>query len=207
VQAFARHSRGTRASPDTIAKALAALRAHAGLAAHPRFDQWVAGNDAALTSSEVNGFNLHRQGPLQQLPHRLCLHRPRLYDIGLRTRIRAATSSGLPVANHAFKVPTLRELAGPRPTCTTLARHPRRRRARLQMGGVARPTRQGPARHHRLTDQERADLVAFLEACRQTPPQPSTDLGQRPEPTRPLQPRDTTLVSQKDKLFAPQKSP
>ena len=53
--------------------------------------------------------------------------------------------------------------------------------------------------------QERADLIAFLESLSsETPPQPSTEPGSgRLSRRRPPPPKDTTVVSQANKLFAP----
>ena len=75
-----------------------------------------------------------------------------------------------------------------------------------QKGGVRRPTRSRDLpRNLKLTEQERAGLIAFLESLSsETPPQPSTEIwvgsGQ---PAPPPPPKDTTVVSQANKLFSP----
>jgi len=71
---------------------------------------------------------------------------------------------------------------------------------------VARPTRSKDLpRGLRLTDAERADLVAFLESLSsETPPQPSTEPwvgGGRPPAPPP--PEDASVVSQINKTFTP----
>ena len=71
---------------------------------------------------------------------------------------------------------------------------------------MRRPTRSKDLpRNLKLTEQERADLVAFLESLSSdTPPQPSTEawVGSG-QPAPPPPPKDTTVVSQANKLFAP----
>jgi cytochrome c peroxidase len=108
---------------------------------------------------------------------------------------------------RTFKTPTLRELAWTAPymhdgslaTLEDVVRH-------YEKGGVARPTRSKdlPA-GLKLTEEERADLVAFLESLSsETPPQPSGEpwVGAGRAPVAPP-PRDTTVVSQAGKAFAP----
>jgi cytochrome c peroxidase len=75
-----------------------------------------------------------------------------------------------------------------------------------EKGGVRRPTRSRdlPAKL-RFTDEERADLIAFLESLSsEAPPQPSKEpwvgAGQGPSP---LPPKDVSVVSQAGKQFAP----
>ena len=75
-----------------------------------------------------------------------------------------------------------------------------------EKGGVARPTRSRDLpRGLRLTDAERADLVAFLQSLSsETPPQPSTEpwVGGGQPPTLPP-PADASVVSQLNKAFTP----
>ncbi len=57
-----------------------------------------------------------------------------------------------------------------------------------------------------LTDEERADLVAFLESLSsEAPPQPSAEpwVGGGGRPPSPLPPQDTLVVSQRDRTFTP----
>ena len=73
-------------------------------------------------------------------------------------------------------------------------------------GGVRRPTRSRDLPEGlKLTDEERADLIAFLlTLSSESPPQPSTETwvgaGQ---PAAAPPPADSTVVSQADKRFAP----
>jgi cytochrome c peroxidase len=210
VQAFAQaFPQNRQISPDNIAKALAAYERT--LVSPPtRFDRWVAGDAAALTPSEVNGFAIFTgKGRCISCHTGFAFTDHGFYDIGMPSEDAGrGPIVGLPVATHAFKVPTLRELAWTAPymhdgslgTLDDVVRV-------YEMGGVERPTRSKDLPDDlRLTDQERADLIAFLESLSsETPPQPSTEpwVNAAP-PARPPTPRDATVVSQSNKLFSPQ---
>jgi cytochrome c peroxidase len=195
-------------SPLTVAHALAAYERT--LVSPPtRFDAWVAGKADALTESEVRGFRLFT-GRARCISCHVGFDFTdhNFYDIGLPGTDRGRGKEiGLPAADHAFKTPTLRELAWTAPymhdgslaTLEEVVRH-------YEKGGVARPTRSKDLpRGLRLTDAERADLVAFLESLSgETPPHPSTEPwvgGGRP-PTPPP-PEDASVVSQVNKTFTP----
>ena len=197
-------------SPGNIAKALAAYERT--LVSPPtRFDRWVAGDAAALTPSEVNGFAIFTgKGRCINCHTGFAFTDHGFYDIGLPSEDAGrGPIVGLPVATHAFKVPTLRELAWTAPymhdgslgTLDDVVRV-------YEMGGVARPTRsQGPARQpapHRPgarrprrlpREPVERDAAAALDRA----------LGERrPRQRDPPTPRDTTVVSQANKLFSPQ---
>ena len=195
-------------SPRTIAAALAAYERT--LVSPPtRFDAWVAGKADALTQSEARGFKLFT-GRARCISCHVGFDFTdhNFYDIGLPgTDAGRGKEIGLPAADHAFKTPTLRELAWSAPymhdgslaTLEEVVRH-------YERGGVARPTRSKDLpRGLRLTDAERADLVAFLESLSsETPPQPSTEPwvgGGRPPAPPP--PEDASVVSQINKTFTP----
>jgi cytochrome c peroxidase len=197
-----------QASPETIAEALAAYE-RTLISPPTRFDAWVAGKADALTDSELRGFRLFvGRGRCISCHVGFDFTDHNFYDIGLADDDKGRGKEiDLPAADHAFKVPTLRELAWTAPymhngslaTLEDVVRH-------YEGGGVPRPTRSKdmPA-NLVLTDDERADLVAFLEALSsETPPQPSTEPwvgGGRPP--RPPPPEDATVVSQIDKTFTP----
>jgi cytochrome c peroxidase len=203
-------------SPRTIAAALAAYERT--LVSPPtRFDAWVAGKADALTPSELRGFKLFAgRGRCIACHVGFAFTDHNFYDIGLPGTDRGRGKEiGLRVADHAFKTPTLRELAWTAPymhdgslaTLEEVVRH-------YETGGVARPTRSRDLpRGLRLTDAERADLVAFLETLSsETPPQPSAEpwvgssyppgspSGYPPGPP-PL--ADASVVSQLNKTFTP----
>ena len=220
VNRFARHESYVRAfaqafprldpqiSPRTIAQALAAYERT--LVSPPtRFDRWVVGEAGALTPSEIAGFaTFTGKGRCSNCHTGFAFTDHGFYDIGLPgTDKGRGAEIGLPAADHAFKTPTLRELAWTAPymhdgslaTLEDVVRH-------YESGGIARPTRSRDLPENlALTDQERADLVAFLETLSsETPPQPSREPWvNAPEPTRRPPPAATTIVSQANKLFQP----
>ena len=184
------------------------LRAHARLAADA---VRCLGGGQGGRADPIGGAWLqavHRQGPLHLLPRRLRLYRPQLlrhrparHGCGPRQGDRP------PRSRPRLQGPTLRELAWSAPymhdgslaTLEEVVRH-------YERGGVARPTRSKDLpRGLRLTDAERADLVAFLETLSsETPPQPSTEPwvgGGRPPAPPP--PEDASVVSQINKTFTP----
>jgi cytochrome c peroxidase len=75
-----------------------------------------------------------------------------------------------------------------------------------ETGGVQRPTRSKDLPQNlKLTEKERADLIAFLETLSSDrPPQPSTEawVGSG-QPRPPPPPKDTTVISQANKQFSP----
>jgi cytochrome c peroxidase len=193
---------------DNIAKALAAFERT--LVSPPtRFDKWVTGDANALSASETNGLAIFTgKGGCITCHSGFAFSDYGFYDIGLPSEDEGrGPLVGLPVAKHAFKTPSLRELAWTAPymhdgslgTLDDVVRV-------YAMGGVDRPTRSRDLPHTiRLTDQEREDLVAFLQSLSsETPPQPSTEpwIGVT-QPPQPPPPKATTVVSQVDKLFAP----
>jgi cytochrome c peroxidase len=198
-----------RITPSTIAKALAAYERT--LVSPPtRFDKWVAGDAGALTPSEINGFGIFTgKGRCINCHTGFAFTDHGFYDIGLPSEDKGrGPIIGLAAADHAFKVPTLRELAWTAPymhdgSLATLDDVIRV----YEMGGVSRPTRAKDLPDTiRLSDQERDDLVAFLlSLSSDRPPQPSTEAWvHSPGRERPPPPRDTTVVSQSNKLFLPQ---
>ena len=196
-------------TPDTIAMALAAYERT--LVSPPtRFDKWIAGDAAALTRSEVNGFVIFTGKARCSSCHAgFAFSDHGFYDIGLPSEDPGRGAIiGLAAATYAFKAPTLRELAWTAPymhdgslgTLDDVVRV-------YEMGGVARPTRAKDLPPViRLTDQERADLVAFLETLSsETPPKPSHEpwIGSVPPAAPSPPPSNSATVSQSDKRFAP----
>jgi cytochrome c peroxidase len=198
-----------RISPRTIAQALAAYE-RTLISPPTRFDAWVAGDAAALSPAETRGFALFAgKGRCINCHTGFAFTDHGFYDIGLSGTDRGrGPIVGLAVAEHAFKTPTLRELAWTAPymhdgslaTLEDVVRH-------YERGGVRRPalSRDLP-QGLTLTDTERAELIAFLETLSsEAPPAPSTEpwVGGAGPPARPPPPADTTVVSQTNKLFAP----
>jgi cytochrome c peroxidase len=174
-----------------------------------RFDAFVAGDTAAFSPAETRGFRIFAgKGRCSNCHTGFALTDNNFYDVGLpgADRGRGAVI-GLPAADHAFKTPTLRELAWTAPymhdgslaTLEDVVRH-------YEQGGVARPTRSRDLPQGlRLSDGERADLIAFLETLSSDqPPQPSRErwVG-NPEPAVLPPAANTRRVSQANKTFAP----
>src|SRR5262249_1680396 len=210
LQAFAQAFPGDspQISRRTIAKALAAYERT--LVSPPtRFDRWVAGQADALTPSELAGFAIFTgKGRCSNCHAGFAFTDRGFYDIGLpgSDKGRGATI-GLSAADYAFKTPTLRELAWTAPfmhdgsmaTLEDVVRH-------YESGGVARPTRSRDLPENlALSEQERSDLVAFLETLSsETPPQPSREPWVNAAEARShAKPADTTVVSQANKHFYP----
>jgi cytochrome c peroxidase len=220
VDRFSRHESYVRAfaqvfpraepqiSPRTISLALAAYERT--LVSPPtRFDRWVAGEADALSPSELAGFAIFTsKGRCSSCHTGFAFTDHGFYDIGLPgTDKGRGAEIGLPAADHAFKTPTLRELAWTAPymhdgslaTLEDVVRH-------YESGGVARPTRSKDLPQNlALSEQERADLVAFLETLSsETPPQPSREPWvNAAEPASRALPAATTVVSPASKLFQP----
>ena len=195
-------------SPRNVALALAAYE-RVLVSPPTRFDAFIAGDASALSAAETRGFRIFTgKGRCSNCHRGFALTDNNFYDIGLpgEDRGRGAVIA-LPAADHAFKTPGLRELAWTAPymhdgslaTLEDVVRH-------YEEGGVARPTlsRDLP-QGLRLSDKERADLVAFLETLSSDePPQPSVEgwVG-NPTPAALPPPANTHRVSQADKKFAP----
>jgi cytochrome c peroxidase len=201
---------GNPLTAGTIARALAAYE-RALVSPPTRFDAWVAGKADALTEAEIGGFRLFAgKGRCIACHSGFAFTDHNFYDIGLPSPDKGRGKQiALAAADHAFKTPTLRELAWTAPymhdgslaTLEDVVRH-------YEKGGVRRPTRSKDLpRNLRLTEAERADLVAFLETLSsEAPPEPSSEAwvgGGKPPPAAP--PRDTTVVSQAGKVFSPRR--
>jgi cytochrome c peroxidase len=195
-------------SARTIARALAAYE-RTLISPPTRFDRWVAGDAEALSSSEISGLQLFAgKGRCINCHTGFAFTDHNFYDIGLPGNDKGRGKEiGLPAADYAFKTPTLRELAWTAPymhdgsvaTLEDVIDH-------YEKDGLRRPTRSRDLpRNLKLTQQERADLIAFLQSLSSdAPPQPSTEpwVGSgQPAPLPP--PKDATVVSQASKLFAP----
>jgi len=195
-------------SPRNIAKALAAYQ-RTLISPPTRFDAWIAGKGDALTPPEVRGLRIFAgKGRCIGCHVGFAFTDYNFYDIGLPGEDKGRGKEiNLAAADYAFKTPTLRELAWTAPymhdgllaTLDEVVRH-------YEKGGVPRPTRSEDLPVNlRLTGEERADLIAFLESLSsETPPQPSEGAwaGDGQPPKRPP-PKDATVVSQVNKVFAP----
>jgi cytochrome c peroxidase len=151
---------------DSISLAVAAFERTLEPGIAP-FDRWVAGDETAISESAKRGLALFA-GKADCAP---CHSGWRFtddafHDIGTTTtdqgRGREVKNASL---NFAFKTPTLRSVAlrapymhnGSIPTLADVVRH-------YENGGIDRPSRSRLMVPIQLSDQERLDLVAFMES-------------------------------------------
>jgi len=194
-------------TPATIVSALADYERT--LVSPPtRFDRFIAGDASALSPSEQNGFKLFTGAGHCVSCHSGWAFTDRAYhDIGLPTTDRGRGAViGLPAVDHAFKTPTLRELAWTAPymhdgslaTLEDVVRH-------YEAGGIDRPSRSPDLpRGFAPSDEERGDLVAFLlSLSSERPPRHDPSIGFAGAPPAAPEPVSSSQVSQKDKAFLP----
>lgn len=197
-----------KVTPRNLAAALAAYQRT--LVSPPtRFDHWVAGNETALSDEEKAGFDIFAgKGGCAACHQGFAFTDYAFHDIGLPTDDPGrGPVAGLDRLRHAFKTPSLRELAWTAPymhdgSMSALEEVV----AFYEEGGVHRPSRSRELpRSLNLTPAERSALVAFLlTLSSDTPPRPSTESWVRRQPPAfPLNIEAGQSVSQKDKRFWP----
>jgi len=172
-----------------------------------RFDRWVAGDEGALTKTEVDGFALFTgKAKCVNCHSGFAFTDYAFHDIGLPgdDRGRGAVLR-LAAVDHAFKTPGLREIGRSAPymhdgslaTLDDVLRH-------YVSGIVERPTlSKDLPRGTSLSDAERASLVAFLGALvsEDTPAPPEAIVPATAGPAAPA--ALVSTVSQDDKAFHP----
>ena len=172
-----------------------------------RFDRFVEGDAGALSSSEVAGFRLFTgKAGCVKCHSGFAFTNSAFHDIGLPgdDRGRGAVLR-LEAIDHAFKTPGLREIGRSAPymhdgslaTLADVVRH-------YESGIVERPTlSKDLTRGLKLTDTERADLIAFLGtlSSEAEPALPDTIVATQTGPAVPAELVST--VSQDDKAFHP----
>jgi cytochrome c peroxidase len=150
---------------DAVATAVAAFERTIEPATAP-FDRWVAGEETAIPDAAKRGFMLFTGKAGCAACHRgWRFTDDDFHDIGTTTtdeaRGREVKDASL---NYAFKTPTLRSVAlhphymhdGSLATLADVVKH-------YEKGGIARPSRSPLMQPIRLTDDERRNLVAFME--------------------------------------------
>jgi cytochrome c peroxidase len=172
-----------------------------------RFDRWIAGEEGALGDSEIAGFRLFTgKAGCSKCHSGFAFTDNAFHDIGLPgdDRGRGAVLR-LPVAEHAFKTPGLREIGRSAPymhdgslaTLDDVLRH-------YQNGVVERPTlSKDLPRPLTLSQTERADLIAFLGSLtgETEPALPDKIVAGKSGPSVPAS--RVSTVSQDDKTFHP----
>jgi cytochrome c peroxidase len=155
-------------TPETIAKALATFERSVVSGSSP-FDRWVAGDDTAVSASAKRGFALFEGEARCATCHTgWRFTDDSFYDIGLpgTDRGRAKIVEGLPVLEHAFKTPGLRDIARRAPYMHDGSEATLAEVIELYaLGGrERRPSLSHEIEPLDLDAGERRDLVAFLES-------------------------------------------
>ena len=152
---------------NTLVKAIASYQRTIVSAAAP-FDRWVAGDQHALSPSARRGFVLFNTSAGCAACHSgWRFTDDGFHDIGLPGDDlgRARIMPGLTILEYAFKTPTLRNIAerppymhdGSIPTLAAVVDH-------YDRGYLQRASLSPEIRRLNLTDQDKADLVAFLKS-------------------------------------------
>jgi cytochrome c peroxidase len=157
---------GKRIASDTIAKAIATFERTLVSEVAP-FDRWVEGEESAISSEAKRGFALFNQVGCVNCHTGWSFTNDVFADTGLETpdlgRGKILGNSNL---NHAFKAPTLRNVAlrgpyfhdGSAKSLEAVIEH-------YDRGGeVPRPTAKLFLKPLHLTNRQKADLLAFLRS-------------------------------------------
>ena len=157
---------------DTIASAIAAFERTLVPGPAP-FDRWIEGDEKAIPESAKRGFALFAGKAICFACHSgWRFTDDKFHDIGTTTtdlgRGRVDTKDEL--MKYAFKTPTLRSTALRPPymhnasqaTLHDVMKH-------YEKGGIDRPSCSPLMMPIELTDQERLDLIAFMETLTETP--------------------------------------
>jgi cytochrome c peroxidase len=158
---------GEGVSRATVERALATYERTIVPAMAP-FDRWISGDEAAIPESAKRGFDLFTgRGQCNECHSSWRFTDDSFHDIGTggdNDVGRGRLFANSPSLQHAFKVPTLRDVAkrapymhdGSLPDLLAVI-------DLYNRGGVDRPSRDPHIRPLALTVQERADLLAFLQ--------------------------------------------
>jgi cytochrome c peroxidase len=166
VEKFKAALPGAAITMDTIAQAIAAYERTMEPGPAP-FDRWVAGDEAAIPDAAKRGFVLFNRKTTCFACHTgWRFTDDKFHDIGATTtdpgRGRVVKDDEL--MQFAFKTPTLRSAAlrppymhnGSQATLVDVMKH-------YEKGGIDRPSRSPLMMPIELSDQERQDLIAFME--------------------------------------------
>jgi cytochrome c peroxidase len=173
---------GEGVSRATVERALATYERTIVPASAP-FDRWIAGDEAAISDAAKRGFDLFTgRGQCAECHATWRFTDDSFHDIGTAGDGEPGRGRLFPNSQklqHAFKVPTLRDVEkrapymhnGSLPTLESVI-------ALYDRGGVARPSRDEHIRPLQLTGQERDDLIAFLQTL-------TGDAARDPAPVNP----------------------
>jgi cytochrome c peroxidase len=163
---FATAFPGETISPKTLAKAIATYERTVVSEAAP-FDEWVEGNEKAISEEAKRGFVLFNTKAKCSACHEgWNFTNDGFQDVGLPSDDigRGKYVPGVVKMEHAFKTPGLREITRRNPymhdgslaTLEEVIDH-------YDRGGVDRPSRSDLMQPLGLTSQEKSDLVTFLK--------------------------------------------
>jgi cytochrome c peroxidase len=163
---------GVPINMNSIAKAIAAFERTLEPGIAP-FDRWMEGDEQAISDSAKRGFALFNNKALCFACHNTWRFTDdKFHDVGTTTTDlgRGQVIKNDPLMRYAFKTPTLRSAAARPPymhnasqqTMHDVMKH-------YEKGGIDRPSRSPLMMPIELTDQERNDLIAFMEALTDTP--------------------------------------
>jgi cytochrome c peroxidase len=152
---------------DAIAKAIATYERTMEPGIAP-FDRWIAGEEGAISESAKRGFVLFNgKGECFLCHSGWRFTNDSFHDIGTSTKDkgRGRELKDDELMQYAFKTPTLRSVAlrppymhdGSMKDLHEVMRH-------YEKGGIDRPSRSPLMKAIPLTDEERSDLITFMEA-------------------------------------------
>jgi cytochrome c peroxidase len=172
VSRFAAALPGAPITIDTIAQAIAAYERTMEPGPAP-FDRWIGGDESAISESARRGFVLFNTKTTCFACHTgWRFTDDKFHDIGVsqRDRGRGVALKDDEAAQFAFKTPTLRSVAlrppymhdGSQATLDDVMRH-------YEKEPADRPSRSPLFVPVQLTDQERGDLIAFMQTLTGSP--------------------------------------
>jgi cytochrome c peroxidase len=138
------------------------------------FDRWIAGDENAIDASAKRGFALFNgKGRCAECHSGWAFSDGSFHDIGIAREDDIGRGRFFPTSvklRHAFKTPTLRDVArrapymhdGSLPTLEAVIDH-------YNIGGIARPSRSELIGPLGLAEGEKADLLAFLQTLTSKP--------------------------------------
>ncbi len=157
---------GEGITAPTIAKALAVFERGVVSGVAP-FDEWIAGRDDAIPEAAKRGFLLfNTKGSCAKCHSGWAFTDFGFHDIGVDSPDpgRGKLLPGIVRMQHAFKTPTLRNVAqrapymhdGSLPTLSAAMEF-------YDKGGMPRPSRSPEMHHLGLTEGEKSDIIEFLK--------------------------------------------
>jgi cytochrome c peroxidase len=157
---------------DSIAKAIAIYERSIEPGVAP-FDRWVQGDEEAISESAKRGFVLfNTKANCSGCHSGWRFTDDGFHDIGTSTTDlgRGSQVKDIPLMQYAFKTPTLRSVAlrppylqnGSAATLYDVVKH-------YEKGGIDRPSRSPMIKPLKFSEQDRLDLVAFMQTLTGVP--------------------------------------